>query len=414
MRKAKYVIDADIVCDISKKTEEEIFGKDSIRDHGVEDSKNPDAPGYQKYTVTGSQAGAVLGLSKWQSPLTLWAEKRGQEIVTPAKDEEILKAGHAAEDFVANMFARKMKEDFGDRLESVEIVDDTNMYRSKKNPFMVADLDRIAILTFKSGSKKVVGLECKTVYNVPAIKGWKEGLVPPTYEAQCRHYMAVTNLSAWYICACWGFTINDCAIVLFRRDTEKEEALIEAEKTFIECCEEGIEPAIPEENVELTTQYYNAIYGGLKSDTVAIELNTETEAILNDSLSIADLEAQKKTLDKQITELKNSVAARLIKITSGGGKSFSLERGDTKYLLNLKVPTKSDTVNMEELLKERPETKDNLVEIGLGKITKTDLGKVKIDGKKVDFTPYIVAGETDLTKPIELKEVKTFTMSEAS
>ena len=69
---------------------------------------------------------------------------------------------------------------------------------------------------------------------------------------------------------------------------------------------------------------------------------------------------------------------------------------------------------MEELLKERPETKDNLVEIGLGKITKTDLGKVKIDGKKVDFTPYIVAGETDLTKPIELKEVKTFTMSEAS
>lgn len=409
MAKAKYVIDADIVCDISKKTEEEIFGKDSIRDHGVEDSKNPNAPGYLKFTVTGSQAGVVLGLSKWQSPLTLWAEKRGQEVIQPEKDDEILKAGHAAEDFVAAMFARKMKEEFGDRLESVEIVDDTNMYRSKKNPFMVADLDRIAILTFKSGSKKVVGLECKTVYNVPAIKGWKEGLVPPSYEAQCRHYMAVTNLSAWYICACWGFTVNDCAIVLFRRDMEKEQSLIEAEKTFIECCEKGIEPAIPEENLELTTQYYNAIYGGLKSDTVAIELNTETEAILNDSLSIADLEAQKKTLDKQITELKNSVAARLIKITSGEGKSFSLEKGDTKYLLNLKVPTKNDTVDMEKLLKEKPETKDNLIEIGLGKITKTDLGKVKIDGKKLDSTPYLIIGGADLTKPIELKEVKTFT-----
>lgn len=406
-----YTINADIVCDISTKTQEEIFGKDSIRDHAVEDSKNPNAKGYQPYTVTGSQAGVVMGLSHWQSPLTLWATKRGMEVDTAEKDDEVLKAGHAAEDFVANMFARKLKEEYGENLASVEVVDDTNMYRSKTNPFMVADCDRIALITFKSGKVKVVGLECKTVYNAPAIKGWKEGIVPPTYEAQCRHYMAVTQLDAWYICACWGFKIDDCAISLIRRDMDKENALIEAEKTFIECCMEGSEPAIPEEYAELASQYYNSIYKGLKPETKELELDAENEALLSDSLKIEVLESQKKALEKQITELKNSIAANLIRKTSGEARSFALTKGETKYYINLKVPTKNDTVDVNKLLAEKPEVKEILAEIGLGKITKTDLGKVKIDGKKIDTTPYIVPGMVDLTKPITVAEVKKYDLT---
>ncbi len=407
-------INANVICDISKFTDEEIFGKDSIRDHAVVDSKNPNAKGYQKFTITGSQAGVVMGLSHWQSPLELCAIKQGKLEQPVIENDEVLKAGHAAEDFVANMFARKMVEEFGDRLKSVSLINDTNMYQSKERPWQLADCDRFAILTFKSGKEMFVGLECKTCYNTPSIKAWKDGIVPPTYEAQCRHYMSVTNVDAWYICCCWGFTINDCAVKLIRRDMDKEKALIECEETFIECCREGYEPAIPTENLELTTAYYNKVYGGLKDNEEVLEDDDFSNAILADCKSLQDKQQNLKALDNEVSELKNKIAAELIKKSGGNARAFIINKGEDTFKIGLAVPMKKDTVDIDKLKAEMPEAIDTLSAIGLSKITKTDLGKIKKDGKKIDATPYIVPGGANIDKPIYVEEVKTWKNVDAS
>ena len=43
-----------------------------------------------------------------------------------------------------------------------------------------------------------IGLECKTTSAYNADK-WADGLIPPHYEIQCHHYMAVTGAAAWYL-----------------------------------------------------------------------------------------------------------------------------------------------------------------------------------------------------------------------
>ncbi len=404
----KLKINARKVCDIAKFSNEEIFGKDSIRDHAVIDSKNPKAPGYQKYTVTGSQAGIGMGQSKWQSPAELWALKTGKIEPENDEDKEVFKAGHAAEEFVANMFVRKMLEEF-DNIADIELIDDTTMYQHKKYRFMLADCDRFAVIKFVSGKETLVGLECKTTYNKPSIDAWKEGLIPPQYEDQCRHYMAVTDINAWYICCCWGFTIKDCAVCLITRDTDKESELIATESTFIECCETDIEPALPEENLETTLSYYNAVYGGLKENTVDLELTPENSALVDKALNLATKEAEIKKLTAEVKAIKEEITAELVKGSDGTATKFNYSEDGINYTtIEISAPTKRDSVNVDKLLSEQPSVKAELEALGLSKITKTDIGKLKVDGKKIDTTPYVIPGGVDISKPLSFDSVSSW------
>ena len=65
------------------------------------------------------------------------------------------------------------------------------MYRSKENPFMIADVDRLVV-------GEDAGLECKTASAYSEDK-WKDGEIPTQYLIQCYHYMAVTGKRVWYL-----------------------------------------------------------------------------------------------------------------------------------------------------------------------------------------------------------------------
>lgn len=134
----------------------------------------------RKTGIGGSDAGALCGLNPYASPMSVYIDKTSDAISD--EDNEAMRQGRDLEDYVA----RRFMEETGFKVHRSNI-----MYRSKENPFMLADVDRLI-------TGQDAGLECKTASAYHADK-WKDGEIPAHYLIQCHHYMAVTGKKAWYI-----------------------------------------------------------------------------------------------------------------------------------------------------------------------------------------------------------------------
>lgn len=137
---------------------------------------------YRKKGIGGSDAGAVCGLNPYESPMQIYANKISENVED--RDNEAMRQGRDLEDYVA----RRFMEATGLRVRKTNA-----MYYSEEFPFMIADVDRLIV-----GER--AGLECKTV-NLYSADQWEDGKIPPHYQIQCYHYMAVLGLDSWYIAA---------------------------------------------------------------------------------------------------------------------------------------------------------------------------------------------------------------------
>lgn len=134
----------------------------------------------RKTGIGGSDAGAICGLNPCSSAIHVYQDKTSEEITE--FDNESMRQGRDLEEYVA----RRFMEETG-----LKVRRSNMMYRSKENPFMLADVDRLVV-------GEDAGLECKTASAYNADK-WKDGAIPDHYLIQCYHYMAVTGKRAWYI-----------------------------------------------------------------------------------------------------------------------------------------------------------------------------------------------------------------------
>lgn len=97
-------------------------------------------------------------------------------------DNESMRIGRDLEDYVARRFMEAT---------GVKVRKSNYMYKSKKYPWMIADVDRFVV-------GEDAGLECKTASAYSADK-WADGNIPLHYLMQCYHYMAVTGKRTWYL-----------------------------------------------------------------------------------------------------------------------------------------------------------------------------------------------------------------------
>lgn len=134
----------------------------------------------RKTGIGGSDAGAICGLNPYASAMTVFHDKTTDEV--DLKDNESMRQGRDLEEYVAQRFCEAT---------GLKVRRSNMMYRSKGNPFMIADVDRLVV-------GEDAGLECKTASAYNADK-WKDGQIPPHYLIQCLHYMAVTGKKAWYL-----------------------------------------------------------------------------------------------------------------------------------------------------------------------------------------------------------------------
>ena len=134
-----------------------------------------------------SDAAAAVGLSRWKSPVEVWAEKT--EFVEP---EDIsgklsIRMGNKLEDVVAEIF----QEETGKKVHRVN----ETIYHPQY-PFLAANLDR-----------RVVGedacLEIKTA-GAWAAKDWEGEELPREVIIQVMHQLACTGKKVGYACVLIG------------------------------------------------------------------------------------------------------------------------------------------------------------------------------------------------------------------
>ena len=231
--------------------------------------------------IGGSDASAIAGLNPWKSSIQLYMDKKENN---PKEIKSLrMELGNSLEGVVAELFT----EETGLKVRNVN-----GILKNEQYPFALANIDRAIV-----GEKAF--LECKTT-NSFALKEWEEG-VPPHYEIQCLHYMAITGATHCYIAALIGN--SDFIWHKIERDQETIDYLMQIENEFWE--ENILKDTVPlPDGTDAYSEYLKEKYK--KSNGQEIELHLlkggpqkllRYDEIVSD---IKTLESEKKLIEQEI------------------------------------------------------------------------------------------------------------------
>ena len=233
----------------------------------------------RRKTIGGSDAAAIIGLSRYATPYTIFMDKTGR---LPDKlDTEAMRLGRDLEDYVAKRWC----EETGKKVRRVQAMLYNPLY-----PFAHADVDRMVI-------GEDAGLECKTTSTLD-VKQFKGVEFPEKYYAQCVHYMAVTGAKRWYL-AVLVFGRGFFTFVL-ERDQAEIDALMAAEDSFWTGYVKTDTPP-PPDGSEATTEALQTIYA--ESQDEERELFGR-ETMLDEYMM---LKRQKKAIEERQGEIENAL-----------------------------------------------------------------------------------------------------------
>lgn len=265
----------------------------------------------------GSDAGAILGLSKYKSPFMIACEKLG--MVRRAPDTDATRRGKRREPWLRNILADYYSEETGKK---IAVFKSPAMYRAKNNPFMVANLDGfveieglgMGVLEIKTASEYMMG-------------EWAQDSVPDSYYAQGQHYAAVMGLPYTLFFAEVGDTF------LLRHSPAKPEftaGMIEAERNF---WTGFIEPRrLPEPSgLDAEDDYLMQLYGESESEAMlSLPEMAESAArylFINDQLKV--LEAEKKEIQNILKAKIGDAKGAALGAYKATWSRFKMERFDS-------------------------------------------------------------------------------------
>ena len=244
--------------------------------------------------IGGSDAAAIVGLSAWATPYTVYLDKLA--LLPEKADTEAMRQGRDMEEYVAKRFM----EQTGKKVRRVN-----SMIRNPRYPFALADID------FRIVSENA-GLECKTTSTLDLAQ-FNGVEFPEKYYPQCVHYLAVTGADRWYLAVLVlgrGFFVY-----VLERDDAEIAALMEAEEQFWQRVQDQDPPGVT----------------GHEADTEAmgtIWADSSDEAV--DLFGMESLFRQLKSLEESLsitTVLKNQaineIKARMQTASSGSCGPYS-------------------------------------------------------------------------------------------
>lgn len=143
---------------------------------GVFESGTPEWHAARAAGIGGSEVGVICGLSKWESPLSLWAKKSGL-IDSTLEESEAMYWGTALESVVLGEFIKRHPE--------LVVIPSPGTFHHPERPWQIANPDAIAYNPL-TGERLIV--EIKTARYEDE---WDEATatVPPTYRAQVLWYL---------------------------------------------------------------------------------------------------------------------------------------------------------------------------------------------------------------------------------
>ena len=233
----------------------------------------------RRKSIGGSDAAAIVSLSDYASPYSVWAEKTGR--VPERPDNEAMREGRDLEQYVA----QRWMEATGKRCRRR-----TAMLRNVDYPFAHANIDRWVV-------GENAGLECKTVKPYD-MRRYEAGEYPDRFYVQCVHYMAVTRAARWYLAVLvlgsgfYTFTIE--------RDEGEISALMEAERAFWRYVEEDTPP--PADGTQATAEALQVIYrDGGRTDTADLfGLDHSLDLYFQAKAGIRELQGTCRSVENEI------------------------------------------------------------------------------------------------------------------
>ena len=234
---------------------------------------------YRKQGIGGSDAGAVCGLNPYRTAIQVYYDKTSDSI--EEIDNEAMRQGRELEEYVARRFC----EASGKRVRRANA-----MFYDEKNPFMLADVDRMIV-------GENAGLECKTASPYSEEK-WRDDKIPLSYQLQCYHYMSVCNADAWYIAVLiYG---RDFKYYRIERDDEVIGNLIRIEEEFWN--EYVLKRVIPDPDGSKTADAAIAErFKESKSTTIPLTGFDERLERRQEILSIVEkIETEKRQIDQEL------------------------------------------------------------------------------------------------------------------
>lgn len=177
--------------------------------------------------IGGSDIGAILGLSKFRTPLQVWQEKVGQKV--PKQDSLPLRFGTFAEDFVAQEYALATGN---------EVITHIEPFIHPQYPFLSGHIDRFVMLAnaplFTAASQLNTStlLECKTASPFAKDEWGEPGTdeVPMSYLVQCAWYMLLTGCTRSDVAVL--FSNSDFRIYSIAKDIQLENILLDRAVSF--------------------------------------------------------------------------------------------------------------------------------------------------------------------------------------
>lgn len=233
----------------------------------------------RKGYIGGSEIAAVMGVSRWQTPLQLWSIKTGAVAPDDLSDKEYVEIGSELEEFIAKRF---------EKVSGLKVRRAPQRYIDKEYSFMACQVDRLI-----TGTDEL--LECKNCSAYKA-KEWEGEEIPIEYILQVSWQLMITGRKVGYIAVLIGG--NQFKWKEIKADEELFTKMREAAIAFWSMVESNTPPmAMAADNSFIVQLHPNAgaeIKEASQDITAAIALLQQTKA------QIIDLEATKDEIEAKI------------------------------------------------------------------------------------------------------------------
>ena len=202
---------------------------------------------------------------------------------------------------------------------------------------MLANVDRLVV-------GENAGLECKTASAFSADK-WADGSIPPEYEVQCNHYMAVTGADAWYIaCVILG---KEFIWRRIERDEELIATIEELERDFWQ--NNVIANVMPApDGSSSVDSYINSRYADSDPEQ-SVDITTYDEALKRrEEITILEkkLGAEKKQIEQEVKQYMQETPRAYSNSYEVKWKTVESKRVDTKKLKSEYPEVYKDCINV--------------------------------------------------------------------
>jgi len=174
----------------------------------------------------GSEAAIAVGASPWDTPLGLWARKRG--LAPPVEERRVMRLGAYLEAFVADEYVRETGRTLLDPGR-------WTLARSVARPSLLGSVDRI----IDDPERGPGVLEIKTT-GAHRAHEWEDGEIPREVAIQLAHYLALLELEWGGVAVLVGNdALHWCDVV---RDRTLEAELLASEAAFLATVASGDDP----------------------------------------------------------------------------------------------------------------------------------------------------------------------------